>query len=168
MAQFVLVNVVIAVLMKHLKESKEKIAANIAARNLEAKLRLVTLAARRFIQSKARRTSGAITGRRSVVEIGLSGIELAQLKKHTNSVDKSFYSDLRKSDALFQEFLKLRSSLKKAKIRACRTTSHNIAESSTNVVEESTMLNERRHTIAVIHYDSKEKKNPDLPPMSPF
>lgn len=34
-AQFVLVNVVIAVLMKHLKESKEKIAANMAVKDLE-------------------------------------------------------------------------------------------------------------------------------------
>ena len=45
-AQFVLINVVIAVLMKHLKESKEKIAANMAAKDLEKKLKLLTRQAR--------------------------------------------------------------------------------------------------------------------------
>ena len=53
-AQFVLVNVVIAVLMKHLKESKEKIAANMAAKDLEKKLKLLTLSAKNFIKGKAR------------------------------------------------------------------------------------------------------------------
>ena len=156
-AQFVLVNVVIAVLMKHLKESKEKIAANIAARNIETKLRLVTLAARRFIQARARRTSQAIARRRSAVEIGLSGIELAQLKSHTNGIDKSFCTDLRRSDGLFQEFLQLKSSLRKAKMRASRTTSHNITESSENVIHDHEHLKKRRNTVAAIHTTPKRK-----------
>lgn len=53
-AQFVLVNVVIAVLMKHLKESKEKIAANMAAKDLEKKLKLLTLSAKKFHQRKSK------------------------------------------------------------------------------------------------------------------
>ena len=139
---------VIAVLMKHLKESKEKIAANIAARHLERKLRLVTLAARRFIQSRAKRAPEEIASRRSIVEIGLSGIELAQLKKHKKLNDKSFYTEFVKSDALFQDFLKLKSSLRNAKRRACRTSSHNTMESFSDKQDEITL--KRRNTIAVI------------------
>ena len=66
-AQFVLVNVVIAVLMKHLKESKEKIAANMAAKDLEKKLKLLTLSAKNFIKGKARKNDlPSISRRRSI------------------------------------------------------------------------------------------------------
>ena len=53
-AQFVLVNVVIAVLMKHLKESKEKIAANMAAKDLEKKFKLLTSVGKEFHQRKSK------------------------------------------------------------------------------------------------------------------
>jgi hypothetical protein len=124
----VLVNVVIAVLMKHLKESKEKLAATLAAKDLEKKLKLLTLVAKNFIRAKAsRKPTTSITRRRSVVELGLGGIELAQLKNHNKKwMDESFYQEVIKADAIFQQFIQLNASLRKAKMKASRTSSSNL------------------------------------------
>ncbi|XP_048575597.1 voltage-dependent T-type calcium channel subunit alpha-1G isoform X2 [Nematostella vectensis] len=152
-AQFVLVNVVIAVLMKHLKESKEKIAATMAAKDIEKKLKLLTLVARNFIRAKAARKSSQpsqdLNRRRSVVELGLGGIELAQLKSHTQKwKSATLYRDVAKADAIFQEYMHLNASLRKAKMKAMRTTSNKI-ERTSSLVERSTKRPlQRRHTIS--------------------
>lgn len=134
-AQFVLVNVVIAVLMKHLKESKEKIAANMAAKDLEKKLKLLTTTAKNFILAKAKKNDLSISRRRSIVQIGLGGIELTQLKHGTpmKNIDSSFRAEFAKADAIFQEFLLLHENLQKVKMTICRTASHNIEVTPTPV-----------------------------------
>ena len=148
-AQFVLVNVVIAVLMKHLKESKEKIAANMAAKDLERKLKLLTLSAKNFIKAKAKRSDQPVTRRQSVVQLGLGGIELAQLKhcEPQDTMDKSaFCSDLARADAIFQEFLRLNANLQKVKLTIVRTSSH-----TTDQVTQPTVTRyprQRRNTIS--------------------
>lgn len=128
-AQFVLVNVVIAVLMKHLKESKEKIAANMAAKDLEKKLKLLTLSAKNFIKAKARRSDPTTSSRRqSIVQLGLSGMELVQLRQceAEETMKKSaFCADLARADAIFQEFLRLNDNLRMVKMTIVRTSSHN-------------------------------------------
>lgn len=123
-----LVNVVIAVLMKHLKESKEKIAANMAAKDLEKKLKLLTISAKNFIRAKAKKSELSITRRRSIVQLGLGGIELAQLKHCTpeKTVNKSFCEEFARADAIFQEFLRLNANLQKVKMTIVRTASHNV------------------------------------------
>ncbi|XP_031551384.1 voltage-dependent T-type calcium channel subunit alpha-1G-like isoform X2 [Actinia tenebrosa] len=148
-AQFVLVNVVIAVLMKHLKESKEKLAATLAAKDLEKKLKVLTLVARNFIRAKAsRKPSTPITRRRSVVELGLGGIELAQLKKHNkDGIDESFYQEVIKADAIFQQFIKLNASLRKAKMKACRTSSSTLGRVFSLNSKVKPKI-QRRHSIA--------------------
>lgn len=148
-AQFVLVNVVIAVLMKHLKESKEKIAANMAAKDLERKLKLLTLSAKNFIKAKAKRSDQPVTRRQSVVQLGLGGIELAQLKhcEPQDTMDKSaFCTDLARADAIFQEFLRLNANLQKVKLTIVRTSSH-----TTDQVTQPTVTRyprQRRNTIS--------------------
>ena len=145
-AQFVLVNVVIAVLMKHLKESKEKIAANMAAKDLEKKLKLLTLSAKNFIKGKARKNDlPSISRRRSIVQLGLGGIELAQLKycEPENTIDKSFMTEFSRADAIFQEYMRLNANLQKAKMKIVRTSSHNTVEVNTPSTETHSMQKRR-------------------------
>jgi len=149
-AQFVLVNVVIAVLMKHLKESKEKIAANMAAKDLEKKLKLLTLSAKNFIKGKAKKNELSISRRRSIVQLGLGGIELAQLKhcEPEKTVNKYFSADFARADAIFQEFLRLNANLQKVKMTIVRTSSHNTAQVTPPVVTHSP--HQRRNSVSGI------------------
>ncbi|KAK3705212.1 hypothetical protein QZH41_014007 [Actinostola sp. cb2023] len=151
-AQFVLVNVVIAVLMKHLKESKEKLAATLAAKNLEKRLKLLTLIAKNFIRSKAtRKPTPSITRRRSVVELGLGGIELAQLKNHKKKwMNESFYQDVVKADAIFQQFIQLNNSLRSAKLKALRTSSNGLDRVASAYGSRKIPEVKRRHTLVGI------------------
>ncbi|CAH3037176.1 unnamed protein product [Porites lobata] len=148
-AQFVLVNVVIAVLMKHLKESKEKIAANMAAKDLEKKLKLLTLSAKNFIKGKAKKNDlPSISRRRSIVQLGLGGIELAQLKycEPENTIDKSFMTEFSRADAIFQEYMRLNANLQKAKMKIVRTSSHNTVEVNTPSTETHS-VRQRRNSV---------------------
>ena len=160
-AQFVLVNVVIAVLMKHLKESKEKIAANVAAKDLEKKLKLLTLAAKNFIKGKAKRNEMPISRRRSVVQLGLGGIELAQLKRcePDKPLDQSFCVEFARADAIFQEFLRLNANLQKVKMTIVRTSSHNTAIQATPTFATPAPC-QRRNTVSGIR--ELHKKSSDL------
>lgn len=153
-----LVNVVIAVLMKHLKESKEKIAANMAAKDLEKKLKLLTTTAKNFIRAKAKRNDLSITRRRSVVQIGLGGIELAQLKNCTpvKTIDKSFCAEFARADAIFQEFLRLHENLQKVKMTICRTASHNVEITPTPVTPS---LRQRRNSFCGVRELHNTKSN---------
>lgn len=159
-AQFVLVNVVIAVLMKHLKESKEKIAANVAAKDLEKKLQLLTLTAKNFIKGKAKRNEMPISRRRSIVQLGLGGIELAQLKncEPDKAVDQSFCVDFARADAIFQEFLRLNANLQKVKMTIVRTSSHNTIQASSPSVTPAPR--QRRNTVSGIR--ELHEKSSDL------
>lgn len=145
-AQFVLVNVVIAVLMKHLKESKEKIAANMAAKDLEKKLKLLTISAKNFIRAKAKKSELPISRRQSIVQLGLGGIELAQLKHCTpeKTDNTSFCAELARADAIFQEFLRLNANLQKVKMTIVRTASHN---AQVTPVEVTPSGRQRRNTV---------------------
>jgi len=145
-AQFVLVNVVIAVLMKHLKESKEKIAANMAAKDLEKKLKLLTISAKNFIRARAKKSEQPISRRRSIVQLGLGGIELAQLKHCTpvKTDNTSFRAELARADAIFQEFLRLNANLQKVKMTIVRTASHNV---QVTPVEVTPTGRQRRNTV---------------------
>lgn len=149
-AQFVLVNVVIAVLMKHLKESKEKIAANMAAKDLEKKLKLLTLSAKNFIKGKAKKNDLSISRRRSIVQLGLGGIELAQLKhcEPEKTVNESFCAEFARADAIFQEFVRLNANLQKVKMTIVRTSSHNTAQATPPAVTHSPR--QRRNTVSGI------------------
>lgn len=155
-AQFVLINVVIAVLMKHLKESKEKIAANMAAKDLEKKLKLLTTTAKNFILAKAKRNDLSISRRHSVLQLGLGGIELTQLKHctPTKNIDSSFRAEFAKADTIFQEFLLLHENLQKVKMTICRTASHNIEVTPTPVTPS---LRQRRNSFCGVRelHDSK-------------
>lgn len=144
-AQFVLVNVVIAVLMRHLKESKDKIAATLAAKNLEKRLKLLTVAATKFMRARARKSEQPINRRRSVVELGLGGIELAQFKKFP-ALEKGFYEDVLRANAIFQEFLQLNTSLQRVKLKATRTSSYNLDGTSTAATHAASKR-QRRHTL---------------------
>ena len=141
-----LVNVVIAVLMKHLKESKEKIAANMAAKDLEKKLKLLTISAKNFIRAKAKKSELSITRRRSIVQLGLGGIELAQLKHCApeKAVNKSFCAEFARADAIFQEFLRLNANLQRVKMTIVRTASHNVQVTPVDVTPSSL---QRRNTV---------------------
>ena len=145
-AQFVLVNVVIAVLMKHLKESKEKIAANMAAKDLENKLKLLTTSAKNFIRAKAKKSELPISRRRSIVQLGLGGIELAQLKHCTpdKTGNTSFRAELARADAIFQEFLRLNAHLQRVKMTIVRTASHNVEVTPVKVTHSG---HQRRNTV---------------------
>lgn len=145
-AQFVLVNVVIAVLMKHLKESKEKIAANMAAKDLEKKLKLLTISAKNFIRAKAKKSELPISRRQSIVQLGLGGIELAQLKHCTpeKTDNTSFCAELARADAIFQEFLRLNANLQRVKMTIVRTASHN---AQVTPVEVTPSGRQRRNTV---------------------
>ncbi|KAK2571693.1 Voltage-dependent T-type calcium channel subunit alpha-1G [Acropora cervicornis] len=160
-AQFVLVNVVIAVLMKHLKESKEKIAANMAIKDLEKKLKLLTLSAKNFIKAKARRSDPVTTSRRqSIVQLGLSGIELVQLRQSEapETVKKSaFCTDLARADAIFQEFLRLNDSLRMVKMTIVRTSSHNTEHVTPTPVTQ--YPRRRRNTLSGIRELQKTSSN---------
>lgn len=146
-AQFVLVNVVIAVLMKHLKESKEKIAANMAAKDLEKKLKLLTISAKNFIRAKAKKSELPISRRQSVVQLGLGGIELAQLKHCTpeKTDKKPFRAELARADAIFQEFLLLNANLQRVKMTIVRTASHNVQVTPVKVAPSG---RQRRNTLS--------------------
>ena len=146
-AQFVLVNVVIAVLMKHLKESKEKIAAKLAAKDLEKKLKLLTLTAKNLIRGKGRKSEVPITRSRSIVELGLGGIELAQLKNYTAEkvVNESFLAELSRADVIFQEYLRLNANLKKVQMTLVRTSSHNVVVTP---LGKTSSIRQRRNTIS--------------------
>ncbi|KAJ7340399.1 Voltage-dependent T-type calcium channel subunit alpha-1G [Desmophyllum pertusum] len=145
-AQFVLVNVVIAVLMKHLKESQEKIAANMAAKDLEKKIKLLTISAKHFIRGKAKKSEPSITRRRTIVQLGLVGIELAQLNNCApeKTVSESFCAEFARADAIFQEFLRLNANLQKVKMTIVRTASHNAQVTSTVVMP---LGRQRRNTV---------------------
>jgi len=145
-AQFVLVNVVIAVLMKHLKESKEKIAANMAAKDLEKKLKLLTISAKNFIRAKAKKSEQPISRRRSIVQLGLGGVELAQLKHCTpvKTDNTSLRAELARADAIFQEFLRLNANLQKVKMTIVRTASHDV---QVTPVEVTSTGRQRRNTV---------------------
>ncbi|XP_074639691.1 voltage-dependent T-type calcium channel subunit alpha-1H-like isoform X1 [Acropora palmata] len=160
-AQFVLVNVVIAVLMKHLKESKEKIAANMAVKDLEKKLKLLTLSAKNFIKAKARRSDPVTTSRRqSIVQLGLSGIELVQLRQSEapETVKKSaFCTDLARADAIFQEFLRLNDNLRMVKMTIVRTSSHNTEHVTPTPVTQ--YPRRRRNTLSGIRELQKTSSN---------
>lgn len=145
-AQFVLVNVVIAVLMKHLKESKEKIAANMAAKDLEKKLKLLTISAKNFIRAKAKKSELPISRRQSIVQLGLGGIELAQLKHCTpeKTDNTTFCAELARADAIFQEFLRLNANLQRVKMTIVRTASHN---AQVTPVEVTPSGRQRRNTV---------------------
>lgn len=164
-AQFVLVNVVIAVLMKHLKESKEKLAATLAAKNIEKRLKLLTLIAKNFIRSKAtRKPSSPITRRRSVVELGLGGIELAQLKNHNKKwLDEAFVKEVVKADAIFQQFIQLNNSLRNVKMKAFRTTSSSLDQASSAYGSARTpKVHKRRHTLAGIWDLNTHESSPKI------
>ena len=126
-----LVNVVIAVLMKHLKETQENISANMAAKDLERKLRLLTISAKNTVGAKGNKSELSISRQRPIAQLGLGGIELAQLKHCVpeKAVDESFWAEFSKADAIFQEFLRLQASLHKVRMRVVRTAS-NVAVSS--------------------------------------
>ncbi|XP_015766817.1 PREDICTED: voltage-dependent T-type calcium channel subunit alpha-1H-like [Acropora digitifera] len=160
-AQFVLVNVVIAVLMKHLKESKEKIAANMAVKDLEKKLKLLTLSAKNFIKAKARRSDPVTTSRRqSIVQLGLSGIELVQLRQSEapETVKESgFCTDLARADAIFQEFLRLNDNLRMVKMTIVRTSSHNTEQITPTPV--TPYPRQRRNTLSGIRELHKTSSN---------
>ena len=157
-AQFVLVNVVIAVLMKHLKESKEKIAANMAAKDLEKKLKLLTIWAKNFIRAKAKKSELPISRRRSVVQLGLGGIELAQLKHCTleKTDNTSFRAELARADAIFQEFLRLNANLQRVKMTIVRTASHNVEVTPVKVTPSG---RQRRNTVCGITVTSSNTPN---------
>lgn len=160
-AQFVLVNVVIAVLMKHLKESKEKIAANMAVKDLEKKLKLLTISAKNFIKTKARRSDPTTASRRqSIVQLGLSGIELVQLRQceTAETVKKSaFCTDLARGDAIFQEFLRLNDNLRMVKMTIVRTSSHNTEQVTPTPV--TSYSRRRRNTLSGIRELHKTSSN---------
>lgn len=160
-AQFVLVNVVIAVLMKHLKESKEKIAANMAVKDLEKKLKLLTLSAKNFIKAKARRSDPVTTSRRqSIVQLGLSGIELVQLRQSEapeTVKESAFCTDLARADAIFQEFLRLNDNLRMVKMTIVRTSSHNTEQVTPTPV--TPYPRRRRNTLSGIRELHKTSSN---------
>lgn len=153
-----LVNVVIAVLMKHLKESKEKIAANMAAKDLEKKLKLLKITAKNFIRAKAKKSELSITRRRSIVQLGLGGIELAQLKNCTPEkiVDKSFREEFARADTIFQEFLRLNANLQRVKMTIVRTASHNV---QVTPVDVTPTRHQRRNTICDLRELHRDKSN---------
>lgn len=153
-----LVNVVIAVLMKHLKESKEKIAANMAAKDLEKKLKLLTISAKNFIRAKAKKSELSITRRRSIVQLGLGGIELAQLKNCApeKTVNKSFREEFARADAIFQEFLRLNANLQKVKMTIVRTASHNVQVTPVDVTPS---VRQRSNSVCGLRDKSQNKSH---------
>lgn len=146
--------------MKHLKESKEKIAANMAAKDLEKKLKLLTIWAKNFIRAKAKKSELElpISRRRSVVQLGLGGIELAQLKHCTpeKTDNTSFRAELARADAIFQEFLRLNANLRRVKMTIVRTASHNVEVTPVKVTPSG---RQRRNTVCGITVTSSNTPN---------
>ena len=90
----------------------------------------------------------SISRRRSIVQLGLGGIELAQLKycEPENTIDKSFVTEFSRADAIFQEYMRLNANLQKAKMKIVRTSSHNTVEVNTPSTETHS-VRKRRNSV---------------------
>lgn len=84
------------------------------------------------------------------MQLGLGGIELAQLKhcKPEKTVDKTFCEDFARTDAIFQEFLRLNANLQKVKMTIVRTSSHNTIQATPQEATETPR--QRRNTVSDI------------------